>query len=70
MKKLTLEQMKTILGGSYPGGTVCASSSTSCTYYESGTGNVTGHCEENSKGDCVCHAEHSSIVSYELCGAA
>lgn len=40
----------------------CRTSYLSCTYYESGTGSVTGHCEENSNGSCVCNASSSSVV--------
>ena len=64
MKKLSIEQMKKVFGGvEDPGETTGCNQGGSCSYYESGTGTVTGHCEKNSKGDCVCHAPNSSIVT-------
>ena len=53
--------MKAVVGGIEGGGSVCSDGS-SCEYYESGTGNVTGVCMINSNSDCVCRADHSSVV--------
>ena len=69
---LSKAQQREIKGGNIPpggGNTFCASSDVSCSYYESGTGMVTGHCEENSKEQCVCHSANSSVVSAD-CQAA
>lgn len=73
--KLSRIEMKTILGGYQPkdvgGSTVCCqrTSSISCNFYQSGTGQVEGICEENSSGQCVCKAPNSSVVSGQ-CGCA
>ena len=65
---LSREQSKKIKGGDEcldcgggGGGTFCSEAS-SCSYYESGTGNVTGTCVKNSNHDCVCRADRSSVV--------
>ena len=59
---LSKDEQKRIKGGSEPEPTECASREVECTYYESGTGNVTGRCEQNSRGLCVCNAGTSSVV--------
>lgn len=63
-RSLSKAEQKQVLGGNdLPpgGGSVCKFQS-ECSYYESGTGNVTGKCEENSNGSCVCNAGTSSVV--------
>ena len=66
--KLSREEMSKILAGD--AGTVCCPPTIECSYYESGTGMVTGHCETNSQERCVCKGPNSSIVTYAACGCA
>lgn len=62
--KLSRAEMKKIMAGSgWPG---C--STDSCSYYESGTGTVSGTCEGNSNNECVCKSKHSSIVTSACAG--
>lgn len=62
---LTRDQLKNVLrasvGGTGGGGSTCGQG-TRCSYYESGTGMVTGWCDSNSAGSCVCDATTSSVV--------
>lgn len=58
-KVLGKQEQKRIRGGY--GGSVCLIGA-ECKYIESGTGEVTGRCEENSRGSCVCNAQTSSVV--------
>ncbi|HQS36577.1 MAG TPA: hypothetical protein PLC18_14270 [Sediminibacterium sp.] len=44
------------------GGATCGLSYRSCSYYESGTGNVSSYYETNSNGSCICKSANSSIV--------
>ena len=67
-KRLGNDEMKKIRGGLEVENSPCRSGT--CWYYESGTGNVGGYCEENSKGKCVCNAGTSSIVTSDCSGNA
>jgi len=66
MKKLNKEEMKKVIGGrvvlDFHG---C--SADSCSYYESGTGEVMGTCQTSSADKCVCKGPNSSIVSDSQC---
>ncbi len=64
--KLSREQMKAIMAGDV--GTICLPAGTHCSYYESGTGTVSGTCEMNSQDRCVCKSTHSSVVSQDCVG--
>jgi hypothetical protein len=59
-KNLSKLEQKNIMGG-LGGGTFC-SDGTACTYRESGTGMVTGKCEQNSNNACVCKSANSSVL--------
>lgn len=59
-KSLSKVEQKKIVGGY---ALQCYDSGWTCTYYESGTGNVDGTCESNSKNQCVCKGPNSSIVT-------
>ena len=58
--KLSREEMSKILAGDE--GSICDMNRSPCTYYESGTGQVTGECVMNSKDQCVCQSANSSVV--------
>jgi hypothetical protein len=60
--KLSRAQMKKVLGGLVPT-MECYDSRVKCSYYESGTGEITGHCLTNSANNCVCKGPNSSILS-------
>jgi len=63
---LNRDAQKKLVGGNSAiddGGATCGSSYRSCSYYESGTGNVSGYCQTNSNGSCVCKSANSSIIS-------
>lgn len=62
---LTRDQLKNVLGGdgSNDGTHVCYSTTTTCTYQESGTGTVSGSCSTNANGKCVCSNGTSSVLS-------
>lgn len=63
--RLSRTEMKNIMAGSgWPG---CLDGD-ECSYYESGTGEVTGTCEANSNNECVCKSMHSSIVTSKCDG--
>ena len=64
-KTLSRNEQKKIRGGTDPV-SICKIGY-ECTYYESGTGNVTGMCKENSNGRCVCDATTSSVI-WSACG--
>lgn len=60
---LTRSQLKNVLGGHATNttGHACYGSQTTCTYQESGTGEVTGTCSTNSTGHCICSNGTSSV---------
>jgi hypothetical protein len=71
--KLTIIEMKSVYVGMWTEGSgfsVCCqrASNISCNFYEAGTGQVQGICEENSPGQCVCKTPNSSVVSGK-CGS-
>lgn len=57
LRKLSTQQMKGVKGGL---GDFCIVGA--CSFYQAGVGTVTGHCEGNSGGSCVCHASGASVV--------
>jgi hypothetical protein len=60
-RRLCSSEMKRLKGGLVdPSAGVCRTES--CSYYEANTGNVTGTCQPNSAGNCVCNAGSSSVV--------
>ena len=69
-KTMSNEEMKAVKGSTAPGGgggqTHCVSGE--CSYYEAGTGEVTGTCQTNSNDACVCKGPKSSIIT-EDCDA-
>jgi hypothetical protein len=64
--KLSRTEMKMVMAGR-DGYSHCANGP-ECTYYESGTGNVTGTCQTNSNSNCVCKGPRSSIVTSDCIG--
>jgi hypothetical protein len=60
VKRLSQTEMKQLKGGLADAGGSCGTGS--CSYYEANTGNVTGTCQTNSAGNCVCNAGSSSVV--------
>jgi hypothetical protein len=62
--KLSRAEMKNVLAGGEET-SHCYDAETACTYYEAGTGNVTGKCGINSNDRCVCIGPNSSIISSE-----
>jgi hypothetical protein len=66
--KLSRAEMKNVMAGR-EGATPCAANGTACSYYESGTGNVSGTCQMNSNDRCVCVGPNSSVVWEGCLGA-
>ena len=62
-KKLKQGEMKLVKGGLADAAPACRTGS--CSYYEAHTGTVTGTCQTNSAGRCVCNATSSSVVLSE-----
>lgn len=60
--KLSRNEMKHLMGGAEPGDSHCDDTRMSCSYYESGTGQVTGECVINSHTNCVCKGPNSSVI--------
>lgn len=60
--KLSRAEMKNVMAGE-TGVSHCYTEVQSCSYYEAGTGAVTGKCGLNSNDRCVCIGPNSSIVS-------
>ncbi len=69
MKKLSRNEMKNVVGGLKESASAVCSYGASCSYYESGTGQVSGDCSSNSRGNCVCIGPNSSIVANSQCGS-
>jgi hypothetical protein len=60
--QLSRAEMKQIMAGD-ENYSHCYTEETSCSYYEAGTGNITGKCGLNSNDRCVCIGPNSSIIS-------
>jgi hypothetical protein len=64
-RRLAKHEMKKVKGGWGWGMERTCFTSGPCSFYEANTGMVTGSCQKNSAGNCVCRAANSSIVSDE-----
>lgn len=62
---LTRTQLKKVMGGdvSTTSGASRCKTRTACSYFETGTGLVTGVCEENTAHKCVCATNDSSTIA-------
>ncbi len=67
MKILKREELKDFSGGRVAEFTPTCLTGNSCSYYESGTGNVSGTCNSNSNGVCYCGGANSAAVNLSGC---